>query len=810
MHRKLNLVPRVAGVLVVCGSGLVVPYAAAQCVDPIWLPGDGVAGTNLYVRCSTLWDPDGSGPITPKVVIGGRFDVAGNANAANIAMWDPASGQWSALGVGLSGLVEVSALAALPNGRLVVGGAFTEIGGIPANAIATYDGTNWGTLGDGMQGSLLGGDAGVSALAVLPNGDLVAGGDFLVAGSVIANGMARWNGSAWSALGDGAGGDLGLPPVAALAVLPNGNIVAAGGFTEMGGSLRSNIARWDGSSWQDMAGGMDSAVNALAIAPNGNLVATGYFQTAGGVAASRVARWDSTTSSAGTAWSALGAGLQTYEDEFFGNAVAVMPNGDVIVAGNSYIRDYPPPHANGIARWNGTAWSTLAGGLRDVYDNGIAGFTLLKLQTGELLVGGQFNRAGGASGVGAANLATWNGSSWSALATGFNDWLITAEPLANGDVLACGAFTTAGAGPAPGAVARFNGSTWAAVGSPGLAGFVSDAIELGNGEYLVGGGFWLPGQDAAVDPQNGMAIFDGTSWTTSGVYTPNAYVYSMTLMPNGNIAVGGLFNEIDGVPLNNVAIYDINTTQWTSPGSGVGASGEGVIVLAARPNGDLVAGGFFSEAGGVPASNIARYNETEGWSAMGDGTDATVYALGVAPGGDVLAAGVFAAPSSGVARWNGTSWSGLGGGLDDGGAYALTVKPNGEVYLGGQFTSVGGVAASNIAKWNGASWSPLGEGVDGGFSDYSVIYGLNVAASGQLLVAGQFNRAGGQTSVNFARYGCEVCPADFNHDGFVNGNDYDDFAALFDEADPGADINHDGFVNGNDYDEFADHFDLGC
>ncbi|NUQ52637.1 MAG: hypothetical protein HUU19_08060 [Phycisphaerales bacterium] len=54
------------------------------------------------------------------------------------------------------------------------------------------------------------------------------------------------------------------------------------------------------------------------------------------------------------------------------------------------------------------------------------------------------------------------------------------------------------------------------------------------------------------------------------------------------------------------------------------------------------------------------------------------------------------------------------------------------------------------------------------------------------------------------------CPADFNHDGFVNGNDYDEFAALFDIADPGADFNADGFVNGNDYDEFADHFDAGC
>ncbi|MBL8762225.1 MAG: DUF3466 family protein [Phycisphaerae bacterium] len=54
------------------------------------------------------------------------------------------------------------------------------------------------------------------------------------------------------------------------------------------------------------------------------------------------------------------------------------------------------------------------------------------------------------------------------------------------------------------------------------------------------------------------------------------------------------------------------------------------------------------------------------------------------------------------------------------------------------------------------------------------------------------------------------CLSDFNHDGFVNGDDYDLFASLFDVADPGADINQDGFVNGDDYDAFASAFDAGC
>ncbi|MBL8760713.1 MAG: hypothetical protein JNL50_05355 [Phycisphaerae bacterium] len=54
------------------------------------------------------------------------------------------------------------------------------------------------------------------------------------------------------------------------------------------------------------------------------------------------------------------------------------------------------------------------------------------------------------------------------------------------------------------------------------------------------------------------------------------------------------------------------------------------------------------------------------------------------------------------------------------------------------------------------------------------------------------------------------CVADFDRDGFVNGNDYDLFAEAFDLGEPGADMDGDGFVNGNDYDLFAEAFDAGC
>ncbi len=56
----------------------------------------------------------------------------------------------------------------------------------------------------------------------------------------------------------------------------------------------------------------------------------------------------------------------------------------------------------------------------------------------------------------------------------------------------------------------------------------------------------------------------------------------------------------------------------------------------------------------------------------------------------------------------------------------------------------------------------------------------------------------------------EPCEADLNNDGFVNGDDYDVFAEMFESGDPGADVNNDGFVNGDDIDIFAGVFESGC
>jgi len=54
------------------------------------------------------------------------------------------------------------------------------------------------------------------------------------------------------------------------------------------------------------------------------------------------------------------------------------------------------------------------------------------------------------------------------------------------------------------------------------------------------------------------------------------------------------------------------------------------------------------------------------------------------------------------------------------------------------------------------------------------------------------------------------CPADFDQNSFVNGDDFDAFVALFEFGDPGADWDRNTFVNGDDFDGFVLAFEAGC
>jgi len=199
-----------------------------------------------------------------------------DANATYPVRIDPtfSDADWVSLGSGMDG--NVSALAVIGT-DLYAGGYFTTAGGVTANGIAKWNSLSWSALGSGMSHYLSGQSGCVNALAVSGT-NLYAGGDFTTAGGVPANYVAKWDGSAWSALGSGVSGGFGA--VLALAVSQT-NLYATGYFTNAGGVPANHIAKWDGSAWSALGSGVNWTVCALAADGAEHLFVGGQFSLAG-------------------------------------------------------------------------------------------------------------------------------------------------------------------------------------------------------------------------------------------------------------------------------------------------------------------------------------------------------------------------------------------------------------------------------------------------------------------------------------------------------------------------------------------------
>jgi len=676
--------------------------AIAQCATT-WGSGHALPGVDGPVFATTEWDLDGPGPAPALVVVAGPFTVAGSVLATGIAAFDPVVDTWQSLG-SVDGVVD--ALAVLPNGHLVAAGSFAAIGGTPAANIARWNGLAWSPLGSGT-------DAAIEALAVGSNGDVFAAGWFATAGAVPANGVARWNGTTWSALGSGLG-----PDVRALAVLANGDVVAGGAFNTAGAPPR--LARWNGVQWQALGLGVNGGVWALAVAANGDLFAAGDFTQAGGAPAMRVAKWN------GAVWAAVGSGADNTVQ-----ALALLPNGDLIAGGSFFFVSgtYMPR----IARWDGAAWSAPA----NAVDSSVR--TLAVLAVGGFVAGGEFSRAGETF---CHHVVRWDGAGWRTLGAGTDALVARLHAMPNGDVWAGGEFRQIAGVPVHG-IARWDGSAWSAP-SPGLV-FASSFTSTANGDPVAAG--WTnPTQPSSAI----IARWSGTSWQQLGG-APNGFVAAMARLPNGDLVAAGQFTAIGTSAVQYIARWD--GTAWLPMGTGLNHF---VTALAVHGNGDLVAGGTFFQG-------VARWDGTS-WLPMGSGFvgqgSSNVLALAINGSGTVFAGGTMSLSGSthvgNVARWDGAAWQPLGAGLvhaaGQGQVDALTALPNGDVVATGLFDLSGGAVAQYIARWNGVAWAPIGAGL----GDWG--HTLAWSARGELHVGGGFTRAGGAPAAFAARL-LTTCPA---------------------------------------------------
>jgi hypothetical protein len=126
----------------------------------------------------------------------------------------------------------------------------------PVRIDPTFSDADWVSLNPGVPGT----NDYVWAAVADGSGNLYIGGRFTFVGTVSANNIAKWNGSAWSALGSGMNNW-----VVALAVIGS-DLYAGGFFTAAGGVSANYIAKWDGSAWAALGSGMNDSVVAMAVA----------------------------------------------------------------------------------------------------------------------------------------------------------------------------------------------------------------------------------------------------------------------------------------------------------------------------------------------------------------------------------------------------------------------------------------------------------------------------------------------------------------------------------------------------------------
>jgi len=132
----------------------------------------------------------------------------------------------------------------------------------------------------------------------------------------------------------------------------DGNIIAAGYFISFNGDTLNDIARWDGTTWQPLGTGiyigpgLASWVNCMEVF-NGELYAGGYFKFAGGVPVSGIAKWN------GTAWSDVGGGLSS---NFTDQIRDMKVYGNALYVAGSFTEIGGVVDAKYLASWNGTTW----------------------------------------------------------------------------------------------------------------------------------------------------------------------------------------------------------------------------------------------------------------------------------------------------------------------------------------------------------------------------------------------------------------------------------------------------------------------
>ena len=323
----------------------------------------------------------------------GMFNVADGKHCKGIARWDGT--QWDSLGRGIDGLdpntyPQNTHAITRYNNELYVGGDFASAGNVSTPCLAKWNGSTW----DSLSVKPFASNWNEAILTLAPiNGKLYIGGIFDTVAGIPCEGIAQWNGTNWSSINFPFFQN--APSVNAIAEY-NGELYAAGEFCNTIGDTISNILRWNGSTWRSVGGGIKGAWTGISsmVVYNGELYVAGAFFQSDGNAGSNIQKWN------GTSWSNVGGSTGGGNGQIIQIFIC---NGKLYAVGDFTIAGGIP--AEYIASWDGTNWC----GLGSTFDNLIGTGCEYK---DTLFVGGGFQTIDGDTII---HIAQWIGGNYTAV-----------------------------------------------------------------------------------------------------------------------------------------------------------------------------------------------------------------------------------------------------------------------------------------------------------------------------------------------------------------------------------------------------------
>ncbi|MCU0334465.1 MAG: delta-60 repeat domain-containing protein, partial [Chitinophagaceae bacterium] len=621
-------------------------------------------------------------------------------------------------GTGVNGTV--TSVVLQPDGKVLIGGNFSSYNGTYRNCLARLnsDGSLDTSFAPGSGPNNI-----VYSIVLQPDGKVLIGGAFTNYNGVTRGYIARLlaNGALDVSFNSGTGANA---MVLAAALQADGKVLIGGWFTSYGsntGRVSNRIVRLnaDGSidTGFNMSSGPNHVVYSIAIQPDGKLLLAGGFSNVNGVAANRIARLNS-NGSLDTSF-ILGVGPNDWV-----GCLAVQANGQLLIGGA--FTNYEGTGPNHIARLNAD------GSLDTRFNLAVAAndvvFSHVLQPDGKLIIGGSFTNYNATSRNRIARLHT-DGSLDESFkpGTGADQRVFSLALQPDGKVLLGGDFSSYN-GTARGRIARlhadgslddsFNPGTGAG-GSLSTPTVFSLALQP-DGRVLVGGAFTSYNGTARsciarlnADGSLDMRFNPGTG--LSGTTFPSAR--SLALLPDGRVLLGGSFTSYNGTPRNHLVRLHPDGSLDASFNPGAGPNGT-VLFVAPQLDGKVLIGGDFISYDGRPRNRIARLHADGSLDTSfnpGLGADNRISSMALQPDGKVLIGGAFT-QYDGTARSRlallqadgrldstfspGTGVAGISSFVS---VYSLSFQSGNTVLIGGDFNSYNGVVRPHIARVHAGS-----------------------------------------------------------------------------------------------------------